>query len=374
MTLTVHAENYRGLANVHWTIPPGLSVVIGANGAGKTTLLLLLGLLQQIAARDGGPLSAIDSNGGSRALKNFGAGRNRVVLGAEFDKIRWNLEIVPQSGGMAEFPAESLTILDSNIFNRTAGSPTFIWKGETVRTDNRSLLRQLSEADLRHQFQGVQLLDSLERCRIYHDYNLWRIRQGVDDSNHSWLHRNGINVFPVLRNWRDKMLTKKRYEFVIQSLRELFGFFGDLEFERGGNIISCSIQHRRFPTETFPVGGVANGWLVALLHLTAVAGAQKGDIIALDEFENTLHPRAINELLTMIHDYAEEQGCSVVITSQSAQVLDWFDAHPEQVFVLDARDQPAPRRLTDFRSEEWLAHFRLGRKFADGDFAAEAKE
>src|SRR5271170_1209858 len=47
MSLAIQAKNYRGLVEVDWTVPPGLSVVVGANGAGKTTLLLLFDQLSE---------------------------------------------------------------------------------------------------------------------------------------------------------------------------------------------------------------------------------------------------------------------------------------------------------------------------------------
>ena len=40
-----------------------------------------------------------------------------------------------------------------------------------------------------------------------------------------------------------------------------------------------------------------DGWFVALLHLTAVASTGEGDLIAIDEPENALHPRAIKLLI-----------------------------------------------------------------------------
>lgn len=52
MPLAIQAKNFRGLVEVDWTIPPGLSVVVGANGAGKTTLLFAMDVLRQTACGD----------------------------------------------------------------------------------------------------------------------------------------------------------------------------------------------------------------------------------------------------------------------------------------------------------------------------------
>jgi predicted ATPase len=177
----------------------------------------------------------------------------------------------------------------------------------------------------------------------------------------------------VLLNWKMWSPDRHRYEFVTESLRECFGFFGDLDFQQGGRVVEGWIVHRKHGG-SFPVSFAAEGWLVALLHFTAVAGADPGQIVGIDSFENALHPRALGTAIDLIRDYADAKGISVVLTTQSPQVLDAFGAYPEKVFVLDPRYLPGPRPLTELRTEEWLSHFRLGRKYADGDFGAEPLE
>lgn len=370
MSLVVEAKNYRGLVDISWAIPPGLSVVVGANGAGKTTLLFLLDLLRSIATRDDGLAAAVEFYGGTRALKHLGDPAGPLVLGARTGDLAWRIAPLVRDGGLMPFAAESLRKGDEVIFDREPSSPVVMWQDKPVKTDGRSVLRRLAAADLQGSFKGRPLLDELEGCRIYHDYNLWRVRQGSEDSAHTWLQRNGINVFSVLRNWRDWTPDRPRYEFVVESLRECFGFFGDFDFQKGGNTVECWIVHRQYRS-SFPAGGAANGWLVALLHLTAIAGASAGQVVGLDDFEYALHPRALLRVLDLIKDYAAAKGISVVLTSQSTTVLDWFEEHPEHVFVLDPRYHPGPRPLTELRNEQWLSHFRLGRKYADGDFGGE---
>jgi predicted ATPase len=185
---------------------------------------------------------------------------------------------------------------------------------------------------------------------------------------------DGSNVFALLNRWQGWWPDKPRYEFVVESLRQCFGFFGNLSFLPSGQFIEGWIVHRKYPGPGFPAAQSAEGWLVALLHFAAVASANAGDVVGIDSFENALHPRAVTKAVELIRDYAERKGISVVLTTQSPQVIDCFEAHPEQVFVLDPRDSPGPRRLKDMRTEEWLASFRLGSEFADGDFGWEPRE
>ena len=347
---------------------------MGANGAGKTTLLFLMDLLRHIVGSDAGITGALEFYGGARAIKHLAAPPNEpVLLGARLDDIKWQIEVVPQSGGIMPNSAERLLMGNDVLYERVAGSPTVTWRSMSFPTDARSVFRRLAEADLTGIFPGRPLLEALKGCHIHFDYDIKRLRQGSEDSPHPRLYWNGLNAFSVLRNWKDWTPNRKRYDFVVESLRECFGFFEGLDFQRGGNITEGWVVDRG-SGGLFPAAHAADGWLVALLHFTAVAGADRGQVVGIDDFEKALHPGALRRALDLINAYAEASGISVVLTTQSPLVLDWFDNYPESVFILDRRYRPGPRRLTDLKSEEWLAHFRLGRKFADGDFGAEPSE
>jgi len=376
MTMTIHARNYRGLKHVRWTIPPGLSVLVGANGAGKTTLLFLGDLLRMATSTGSRDLgAAIEWYGGARALRYLGsAPEEPIVLGIGLDDAYWEIEPVPVGGGISENPAERLFIGGEPVFQRAAGSVNFAWQGKSVSTEGRTVIRRLADSDLEGTFTGRRILDALEGYRIHHDPNLHQLRSGSEDRNHTLLHRNGFNAFSVLRNWRDWSPNRERFEFVVESLAECFGFFGGLDFQKSGDTIEGYIVQRGFHGESIPAKFAANGLIMALLHFTAVASASEGQVVAIDEFENSLHPRSIRTALELIDEYAEENGISVVLATHSTEVLNWFDSRPERVFVRDNRLEPSPQPLTELRSVEWLSHFRLGQKYAEGDFGSDRGE
>ena len=204
MPLVVQAKNYRGLAEVDWEIPPGSSVLVGANGAGKTKLLFLMDLLRHIVGSDAGVTGALVFYGGARAMKYLSAPPNEpVVLGARWNDIHWQIDVVPQGGGVTPSSAERLLLGKDVLFERIAASPTVTWKGTSFTTDGRSVFRRLAEADLAGTFPGRPLVEALKGCHIHFDYDLKRARQGSEGSPHPRLSWNGLNVFSVLRNWRD---------------------------------------------------------------------------------------------------------------------------------------------------------------------------
>lgn len=375
MSITIKATNYRALLDVAWTIPDGLSVVAGANGAGKTTLLFATDILRRAVDEGSSGLGAALEHYNIGYLRSFGTSPDAPIsLGVETGGVSWTIEPHPEGGGIAESPAERLVAKGDVIFERAAGDAAITWRGKTVTPRSRTLIRRLMDLDTEGTFPGKTILDALNGYHVHYDLDLRGLRRGSPDSNHRTLHPNGVNAFTVLRNWRDWSGDAFRYEHVIESLRECFGFFDKLDFQRGGSIIEGYLIHRgQGAGVPVPASICSNGWLAALGHFTAVASADPGDVVAIDEIENGLHPRAVHQALKCIDSFAAWRGISVVLATQSTEVLNWFDHRPERVFIMDGRTWPSPRPLTDLRSAEWLQHFRLGEKYAEGDLGDEGE-
>ncbi len=374
MSFTIRASNYRAHRETVWTIPEGVSTIVGVNGSGKTTLLMVGDILRRaVDPGSSGLASAIEEYAGAVYLKNFHAlPEDRVQLGVSVDDITWEIEPQPQGAGILEHTTERLIVGGAISFERAGGQSTVDWNGKKVPTGTRTALRRLMELDLDGTFPGKKVLDKLGAYRLYYDLDLRSLRRGSPDTTHKYLHKSGSNAFSVLRNWRDWSGDSFRYEFVMESLRECFGFFDRLDFQKGGNTIEGYLVHRGGGIS--PAWEAANGWLAALGQFTAVASANPGDVVAIDEIENSLHPRAIREMMQLIRQFAEWHKISVVLATQSTEVLNCFNGQPERVYVMDQRWHPAPKPLTDIRTAEWLEHFRLGDKYAEGDFGGEGSE
>ncbi len=91
----------------------------------------------------------------------------------------------------------------------------------------------------------------------------------------------------------------------------------------------------------------ANGWLMALLHLTAVASTGTAGAVAIDEMENGLHPYAIRQLIEAMRRWADQTGISIVLATHSPVVLDQFKAEPDHLFVMEPGREEAPIRLDE---------------------------
>lgn len=214
---------------------------------------------------------------------------------------------------------------------------------------------------------------ALGAYRLYRGYSLRDLRvHGSQVSSEVALQPSGLNVFSLLRNWRDTRANQPKYDFVLEGLREAFPeCFADLEFESAGQTVAA----RLFPPKSSTSIGsyfAPEGWLVGLLHLAAVASAVDGGVVAIDEFENSLHPYAIRALLEVIEDYVGDHQLTLVTATHSPVLIDQFKARPSNLLVLDPTEPVLPVPLDKLRDPEWLEHFSLGDLYSRGEFGAQA--
>ena len=141
-----------------------------------------------------------------------------------------------------------------------------------------------------------------------------------------------------------------------------------------GQTVSANFLHPQGNQQTCPLVLAPNGLLTGLLHLVAVAGAREGSLVSMDEFENTLHPFAIRQLLAAMRDWAGDHDLTVCLTTHSPVVLDEFREQPEQVWVFEEGQGNRPVPLTEVFEKDWLARFSLGRLYAHGEFGGQTKQ
>jgi predicted ATPase len=371
LVLTLETWNYRALRRTRWT-PSGVCVLVGPNGAGKTTLFTLLELLRNTYLR--GAPSAIDQIGGVYGLRSWPAPEDEPVLVAmAVGDLRWELHLMAQGPTLSHRLGEQVTRGKEVILSRAPLADRLVFRGvERVIPDHdqRPGIRIVSDAD--SPVELAALIRALTGSRVYRNYNLWGLQtNGSRLSGDLDLHPTGQNAFTVLRNWRDRRDLRPQYDFVVTRLKSAFPqVCEDLEFQVAGLTVTVGLVD---PTwhEAFPAALAPDGWITGLLHLMAVAGAQEGSLVAIDDFGNSLHPFAIRALTEALRDWAEERNLVVCLAAHSPVILDEFKEEPGSVFVMEHALENRPVPLTELFEPDWLARFSLGRLYEHGEFGGQ---
>ena len=355
---TVRAKNFRVLEHLEWS-PSGVCLLGGANGAGKTTTLDALKFLALLFSL--GQESAFSASGGDYFGRLGAPPDEPVTFEVEVEGIVWKLRFPMDSGGMKGGFGEELLRNGAPVL--TAAMYEQEWslgKKRFVREEGRSCARALwDRGDDRWMEPLVALLNGL---RVYEAYWLNQVRRSESpDLSASFLHGTGRNLWSVLANWKGApMRYRGQFAWVMKHAALAFpDLVGSLEFDRG--LPYLFRPGATDPSDGLPPRRAPDGLLTGLLHLTAVAGARDGAVIAFDELENQLHPHAIRAILTAMREAADERGLTIILTTHSPVVMNEFKGFEDQFFVLDdVGDAPQPRLLTEVRSEAWLSHFALG--------------
>ena len=383
MSVNLQIRNFRVLRHIDWDLSPGVSVLTGANGSGKTTLLAALELLRHACGRSFASAVQNPYVGGIIGLKNFDAPEDEeITFKVTISPNYWEATL-PVHGGMIEGKsAETFRSPAGDIFRRHPLSDRVMFSydrddGVTegqmwpagVAPIVKSLYTRVNDDRLR------PIVETIENIRVYRDYNLFKLRvQGSPMGDNEFLHPSGHNVFSVLSNWWNQRKLRDQLEFVRDGLAEAFpDLFEDFEFVPGGQNVNMKFFRPGTGTgssEGIPHHLAPDGLLVAMLHLTAVAGAPEGSIVAIDEIEEALHPYAIRRVLENLRAIAEHRDLSIIVTTHSPVVLDEFETNPDRIFVMSLQQSKCPVKLTDLEDREWLDRFSLGRLFADLRFAA----
>lgn len=356
---TIRVRDFRVLERIDWS-PQGVCVLSGANGAGKSTTLDAFKFLRGLFLW--GHESALRAVDGVAVRRSGAAPEQPVEFSLEVEDLVWKLRFPMSERGVKGTYGEELhrgkqVVLRAAMFQ----DGWYLGKDRQPLDGQRCCAKVLWDRGTEPWMQP--LVDVLEGIRTYDTYSLDEVKVvNVVAATDSSLHGTGRNLWSVLANWKGSPLRyRDQYEWVLAEARRAFpGIIGTVEIDRG-------LPYLVRPGATDPTEGLlpnraADGLLTGLLHLTAVAGAKDGSLIAFDEVENQLHPHAIRSIIAAMRQQADERNLTIVLTTHSPVVLNQFRDEPEQVFVLGHRNPglSVPARMTELHSEEWIAQAKLG--------------
>lgn len=369
MPFTLHVRNVRALRQVSWS-PSGVSCLVGPNGAGKTTLFLVLKVLREAYTR-GLAEAVTDHLGGSHKLRNSAAPESEPVeLGLDVGNLSWRVSLQPRGATVEYAAGKTLTVDGQHLLSRDPLTGQVRFREEQLSGDGRLVLRFFTDA--RPEEKVVEpLVALLKGIRVLHDVDLYVLRtEGSHDSGKAELDSRGRNAFAVLRHWNERKEHRHRFAFVRDGLKAAFpDVCEDIDFEAAGKTVVLRVFR---PGDPLPVSveTEAAGFIAMLVLLCAVAGTERGGLLAMDAPENALHPFAIREFLRRARQWAHRYDVTVLLATHSPVVLNAFQAEPERIYVMQPGESVLPVRLDEYRDRAWLANFELGELYSNCEFGA----
>lgn len=279
-------------------------------------------------------------------------------------------------GGSIHPNHEEVIEQGGNVLARRAMySADVVLGSEQREADERSVLQMLW--DVHRPPEIAPIIELARGIRVYSGYRLDLVRQPQSRADDLYLHPTGGNAWSVLSNWRGAPRKYgDQFRWVVNALRDAFpDLVDDLEFDLEGQTVVGRFYppDARGPEDSLPLSLAADGLLVGILHLTAVAGAREGSILAIDEMENQLHPHAIRSILDSMHEMADARDLTILLTTHSPVVMNTFKGHEDQFYVLEAGHEVLPVPLDEALDPDWLAQFSsLGNLYDREEFAAPA--
>lgn len=359
MTFNIQAQNFRVLERLDWS-PTGVCLLAGANGAGKSTVLDTLLFLRILFERGH---EAAFHKVGARYFRNVDSPESEpVVFELRVADIVWKLRFPMAAAGIKDAFGEELyhgdqLVLRAEMFGQGWQLGDERLEHDEVRCCAKVLWDRGDVAWMK------PFVDTVTGIQVHEAYHLNQVKRSEPVAlRQHFLHGTGANLWSVLANWKGAAIRSEgRFDWVVSTARKAFpGLLSTIEFEAGFPALyppGASDPERGLPPERS-----ADGLLTGLLHLTAIAGARPGSLVAFDELENQLHPHAIRSLLESIRERADEHRLTVVLTTHSPVVMNEFREHLDRVFVLDRSDatRSLPVAVTDLHTEDWLAQAKLG--------------
>lgn len=372
---SIHIRNLRALQKVNWCPEPPVTVLIGANGAGKTTLLQTLKLLS-LAYQRGLPEAVRIVLGGSSNLRSWEINKEEPVeIGIDIDDISWRIQLVEREGSVDYLNNEYLSEWGRVIFSRDSLGE-FLYGDERIEPSQQLGLRALIDRGVHDPALRV-MATLLQNISVYHDPDLWTLRhKGSDTTEDRNLYARGNNALALLRRWHQERANNHRYRFVIEGLAAAFpNTFETMDFVEAGNTLVARIYRpgKEIPS---PLSDEANGVLQLLILFCEIADAKSQSIIAIDEPENSLHPYALRAFLRRTTRWAREHYLTVLLATHSTVLLDELTGNPEQIYVMKKpeADESMPSQLDKLYNREWLAGFKLGDLYEQGEIGSNEDE
>lgn len=386
MIESISLKNFKAFKDVDMKDIPRFCVIVGANGTGKSTIFHVLGFLRDAMA--GNVNTALLKLGGSRGIKEV---RTRGVSGnAPIEiTIQYRTEKVVNSSNTQPLITYHLKINEKNgkayveqerlSYRRGQhGSPWFFLdfsngKGIAV-TNEAAAVTDVSQLEREDQslrsndilaikglaqferFPAVVALGEIIENWYVSDFHINKVRPDQEANYAEHLSREGENLSLVIQYLYNSH--RKIFDKIIEKMKKRVPGISNVESKttEEGRVL-LKFQDGAFE-DPFLAKFVSDGTIKMLAYLILLNDPNPYPLLCIEEPENQLYPKLLEELAEEFREYAN-RGEQVMVSTHSPDFLNAVKL--EEVFWLEKKDGYTQiKRASD--DEQISAYMRDGDK------------
>ena len=363
-------KNFLSLRDVALPLKP-LTILVGPNASGKSNVLEALRLLKRMMVLEEPPPSHY-------VQKELWAGEAGHIEFKAFTRIEETptaYELVLRPDTEHPIDSEHLLIKDEEVISIRGGEGVVRDEdGENETTFKSKQLALKSAGDYGNKPITGALTEFIKGWEFY-DFQPRRMRGPINrmnklildesrESNESpELDFEGSILWGLLSYWHEK--DKDRFDSVSAALAGSTNIRIGHQKKNGEDEL-CLLEGYEKP---IPLQGASDGTLRLAAYYTLLNEPVVRPLIAIEEPERNLHPRALRDIAAVLERIAEQS--QVIITTHSSQLLDAFPTGSlsDSLGVLLLRNRPGHGTevfdLDEIRSDRaaldgWVADFGIG--------------
>lgn len=372
----------------------GVNLLLGINGSGKTSFINALRLLSEGVAGEGLIRLIQEQWGGYDQIVNFNGERTAPYAQITYVFDPTELNNINSAAGFKSDLHYRITIRKSGtnyILNEQVYTENRKKKGAYVYLDfsngngkisvrsqdgnvafqdytdsdvsgQELVLRQIN--DPLHYLPTHTLRKAIETISVYSSFHVGegsKLRTPTEFSTDIRLRRSGANLTPILNE------LKLNHAFDFERLEKTFHnvnpYFKSIDIS---NLYGQSYLSLREKNMSRAIGAlhISDGTLRFLLLESIFYNPLRGNLVAIDEPEQGLHPDMIRSISDMMKQSASQS--QIIVATHSPHLLNQFDLEDILIFEKNDTNSTTVRTVSENEFPDWEGEYLPGQMWLHG--------